>query len=213
MRGTRLVRFARRLVTVAASAVLLVGCEGDGGGGLSADVGDNDPNVVVALGDSITSGHGATPYPSLLTGMIGRTVVNSGVPGERAAGGAARVASVLARHKPGYLLIMLGSNDAIHASTPGPVATQLRSIVEQAKANHTVPIISTIPSMISLYSIFQGAVEPINAEIRAIGSEPGVYFVDSDARMGQNPDLYFDNGLHPNDAGHVVIAEAFAAVF
>jgi lysophospholipase L1-like esterase len=201
---------------VAIAALLAVmGCEGDGGGGVSQDVGENDPNVVVALGDSITvAGRGTVPYASTLPGLIGKQVVNAGKGGDRANGGLARVGGLLSSHSPGYLLIFLGSNDAIHGGDPSSVKESLRGVIRAARDNQTVPIIATIPPMVNVYDVYQGGVTAINDAIRALASEESAYLVNLETALGANPDLYLDSrGLHPTQAGQDRIAQAFAAVF
>ena len=69
----------KTLAKLLLAAVIMAanGCEDDGGGGLGSDVGDNDPGVVVALGDSITAPwRGNMPWP-VLTGIdTGKAVDN-----------------------------------------------------------------------------------------------------------------------------------------
>ena len=73
---------------------------------LTAGCGDKVPkigklapaDVIVAFGDSLTYGTGASEaesYPAVLGQLIGRTVVRAGVPGEVTAGGLARLQNVI----------------------------------------------------------------------------------------------------------------------
>lgn len=184
------------------------------------DFGTNDQNLFVALGDSITEGAGDSTfqgcfidyegYPKRLQAKLGdkKKVVNEGVCGEASVHGAQRVNAVLAKYKPGYLLILYGYND--RCACQG-VMDWLRIIIQAAKANKTIPIIGTMNGD-------NPDVEAMNPLIRDLARQEGIVVADiwqafeNDPRYQQNHDalLYPDGyGMHPNDAGYDVMAQAW----
>jgi acyl-CoA thioesterase I len=208
-------RLASRVAMAAGLAVAVAACDGGGGGGSGGggrDVGDNDRNVVVALGDSITSGNppgGLVTYPALLASATGKRVVNGGVGGNAAADAAGRASGLMSRHNPGYLIILLGSNDAIQGRSLSETVAALRGIVITAKARKTIPILSTVPHMYGGRSIYNGRVDEINAEIRALASQEKVRVVNVAGAV--NSEQYFTpDGLHPDQTGQQRIAVAYA---
>lgn len=195
--------------------LLTTGCEEDGGSSLrDSDVGANNPDKLVALGDSITAGtDGVAPYPSLLPPLIGMTVVNAGVGGQTAAEGLSRAGSLLRRETPGFMIIFLGSNDAIDSVPADTTIANLRTIVQQARANQTVPILTTLPPMMRGHSIFNGHVRKLNPMIRDLASSEHVPLADVANAFGDDATLLSEDGLHPNQQGQQVIAQVFANKF
>src|SRR5512134_4195244 len=79
-----------------------------------------EERVLVALGDSLTAGHGLSPaesYPSLLQARLRAEgyhyrVVNAGVSGDTTAGALRRVDWVL-RSRPDVVIVVIGANDGL----------------------------------------------------------------------------------------------------
>ena len=70
--------------------------------------------TVLALGDSITFGIGAsaeTSYPTVLANATGWNVINAGVSGDTSAQALARLPALLQEHAPPLVLVSIGGND------------------------------------------------------------------------------------------------------
>ena len=195
-------------------ALVGAGCfdSGGGGGGVSNDdPGNNDVNVYVAQGDSLTSGSecSCAPYPARLAGLLGKTVVNSGHSGEQSGDGASRAGSVLAKYRPGYLLVLYGVNDIIHGHSAETAAANVRSIVTTAKNNKTVPVVATYPIPVAGHAAFAGGVTTLNNLLRDMAGAEDIVLVDLEPEFAGTLDLLGPDGLHPNDMGTQVMAMSF----
>lgn len=188
---------------------ILCGCESDSGD--SFDYGDNNPNVWVAVGDSITSGLEGedAPYPPRLAALTGLTVVNEGISGEKASEGRARFAGVLNNHKPGRVMILYGVNDIMHHQSLNHIIGDLRYMVQIAKANNTKVALATLTPMIDRHrGMFQPTIEALNDRIRLMAAEEDAPLVDLAPLFGTGEGLQID-GLHPNAEGSEIMANAF----
>lgn len=204
-----------RALCIFAAMCFLGGCEDDGGGGGSGsqDIGDNNADVIVALGDSITHGTGipdkSVNYPNQLSGMIGKTVIDQGMPGAEAWQGLAVIDELLAHNKPGYVLIMFGINDLISGRSADSIKEDVREMINRARDNKTIPVIATLTPTFGNYGDLANGVQATSQAIRELGGEEGVAVADVADAFGWRQDLMTSDGLHPNEAGATVIAETF----
>jgi lysophospholipase L1-like esterase len=200
-----------RLFLAGLLAVVLASCEDSGGSSLSNNVGSNDPNVIVAMGDSITTGEelNAPSYPERLSDLLDKPVVNEGHGGDESAAGAAKVGRVLADNQPGYVLIMYGVNDILHGTSAGTTLDNLGAMVAAAKNNITVPLLATITPRYKGGGYFDPRHTHLNENIRALADDEGITLVDIEAEFDEDSSLLLDDGIHPNAAGTQIIAAAF----
>ncbi len=176
------------------------------------DFGDNDPNVLVAVGDSITVGVPFVApdktYPAQLQAMLGRTVINAGEGGARSYHGVQAIDTTLRRYKPGYVLIMYGANDVMERSVDDIVGSLLK-IARIAKENKAIPILSTVTPVDGPKIARKSRIIWLNENILARATESGYLVADVAEELGWDGRYLLDDGLHPSSAGMTVIAKTF----
>ena len=134
----------RAVVAVLLAAFLLGGC-GERVPRVPA-VGPDE--VIVAFGDSLTYGTGATAsesYPAVLTQLIGRKVVRSGVPGEVTAQGLARLPQVIAEHSPALMIVCLGGNDMLRRGDEAQIKKNLAEIIRTIRGRGISVVLVGVP--------------------------------------------------------------------
>jgi lysophospholipase L1-like esterase len=162
-------------------------------------------DVIVAFGDSLTHGTGAsdeTAYPAVLASLTNRTVINAGVPGETTASGLQRLPGVLAAHKPRLVLLCLGGNDMLRKQPAAATENNLRLLVQTIRASGAEVMLIAVP------------------EPKLFGGAPDFYQrVAEDMRMPLEDDVFNDvlkdnslkaDPIHANAAGYRVVAERLA---
>ncbi|HEY0822156.1 MAG TPA: GDSL-type esterase/lipase family protein [Ramlibacter sp.] len=108
---------------------------------------------VLALGDSLTYGTGASPeasYPAVLARLTGWNVVNAGIPGDTAGGALARLPDLLRQHQPQLVIVSIGGNDFLRRVSPAQTRANVRSICEQAAASGAQVLLVAIPELSAL---------------------------------------------------------------
>jgi acyl-CoA thioesterase-1 len=104
--------------------------------------------TVLAFGDSLTYGTGAPQdesYPSILAELLGRTVVNAGMPGELSARGLGRLSDLLARYRPQLVILIHGGNDFLRNQDPKTVESNLRAMIALARNGGADVILIGVP--------------------------------------------------------------------
>jgi lysophospholipase L1-like esterase len=161
--------------------------------------------VVVAYGDSLTYGTGAPQgesYPAVLEGLIGRTVVSAGVPGEVTAEGLARLPDTLARYRPALLILCHGGNDILRRLDERQTADNLRGMVRMARERGVEVMLVGVP---------KPGLRPAPPKFyRKIAREAGLPYEGAIlAKIMADGSLKSDY-IHPNARGYRMLAEAIA---
>ncbi|MEW6088329.1 MAG: GDSL-type esterase/lipase family protein [bacterium] len=88
--------------------------------------------VILAFGDSLTFGTGARAdesYPAILESLIGRKVVNVGVPGEITLSGLKRLPGLLDEYNPALLILCHGGNDLIRRMDEKQAVNNIKEMI------------------------------------------------------------------------------------
>jgi lysophospholipase L1-like esterase len=162
-------------------------------------------DVVLAFGDSLTFGTGASPeesYPARLQSLIGRKVINAGVPGEISADGLARLPEALEENKPKLLLLCHGGNDFLRKMPESQAAANVRAMIKLARDRGiAVVLIATPKPGLSI------APPDFYAEI---AKEMAIPFDDGVLKEVLRDNALKSDLVHPNARGYAQIAETVA---
>ncbi|HVE53250.1 MAG TPA: GDSL-type esterase/lipase family protein [Ramlibacter sp.] len=166
---------------------------------------------VLALGDSITYGTGATPeasYPAVLAGLTGWKVVNAGVPGDTSAGALARLPALLQEHAPRLVLVSIGGNDFLRRLSPDETRANIRSICEQAVTAGAQVVLVAVPEANAIAAVARSLAD--HAMYAALAAEMKLpLYAGGWAAVLNDPALRSDP-IHANAQGYERFARGLA---
>lgn len=168
--------------------------------------------TVLAFGDSVTFGTGATPgedWPTLLAAMTGWKIVNAGIPGDTAEAAQHRIEALLEAHRPALVIVELGGNDFLRRRAQKAVKEDLRRILGTIRATRAQAVLVAVPELSVLGAVTR---RPSDAPIYAeLGKEENVPVIpDVFADILGKPELCADQ-IHPNAAGYRQMAAGLRA--
>ena len=192
----------RGLLAACAGAALLAACgRKQRLAALSTD------STVLALGDSLTFGTGASPetsYPAVLAGLTGWNVVNAGVPGDTSAGALARLPELLQQHQPRLVLVSIGGNDLLRRMALSDLRDHVRAIFNKARDAGAQVVLVAIPEANAMAAAARSLGDhPLYAELAGELKVP--LYAGGWAKVLSDPALRSD-AIHANARGY----EAFA---
>ena len=148
-------------------------------------------------------------WPALIQARLRReglpySVVNAGVSGDTTAGGLRRVDWVL-RSRPEIAIVALGANDGLRGQSVEAMRENLERIVERLRAGGVRVLLAGMrlpPNYGTDFTRDFAAVYPDLARRAGVALMPFLLGgVAADPRLNQG------DGIHPNAAGHRIIAE------
>jgi len=155
----------------------------------------------VAVGDSLTEGHGASPgndYPSLLGKRLGIDIQNLGKTGETSEDGLNRVDAVAAL-KPRVALVCFGGNDALQGRAVSQTTANLAQIIDRLQSEGTFVV---------LIGIRSASLRDRNeSHYKKLARQKEVLYVPDMLKGLAFKPIYMSDAIHPNDAGYARIAE------
>jgi acyl-CoA thioesterase-1 len=179
---------------------------------LVAGVAAAEPTRILALGDSLTAGHGLERRDSfpvqlqraLKSEGIDAVVSNAGVSGDTSAGGRARLAWVLAE-KPDVAIIELGANDGLRGLDLQATFANLDAILARLREAGVAVLLTGMQAPPNLGREYGQAFAELYPRLAA---KHGVvlypFFLDGVAAV---PALNQDDAIHPNAMGVAVIVK------
>jgi acyl-CoA thioesterase I len=165
-----------------------------------------DPNdVILAFGDSLTYGTGASPeqsYPAVLETLVRRRVVREGYPGETTAQGLERLAALLDQHHPKLVLLCMGGNDMLQQVDTQVTERNLRSMIGMARERGVAVVLIGVPAPRLL-----GGAAPF---YRALADAQQIPLEEEALPSVLRRSAYKSDPIHPNADGYRLVAQALA---
>ena len=167
---------------------------------------------IVFLGDSLTAGYGVNieeAYPSLLRNQLKAenyiiSVVNSGISGSTSASGPSRMKWLL-KGNPDIVLLALGANDGLRGQDTENMKDNLRSTINLALDQGCKVLLAGMRMPTNYGEEYTNRFYQVYLDLAKEFNIPFIPFLLKD--VGGVRKYNLADGLHPNAAGHKIIAK------
>ncbi len=168
--------------------------------------------VILVLGDSISAGYGLDSPAQGWVGLLAEKIkaagkpwdiANASISGEVTAGGLSRIDALLAKHKPGILILELGANDGLRGLQPSLMQANLDEIINRAQKSGAKIVLLGMripPNYGKRFNDLFEAVFPSLAKQHGAAYVP--FLMEG---VGGNAQLMQPDGLHPNAEAQPVL--------
>ena len=163
----------------------------------------NKTDKILAFGDSLTYGFGASPkesYPELLSRYTGLRVINGGVNGETSEEGLRRLPPLLNDPSVKVMILFFGGNDILQKRSMSALKNNLKRMIKMAKEKEIAVLLISVPN-ITLFGLSPLDLYEELAEEEHIPLLSGML-----SEILSDPSLKSDQ-IHPNAAGYEKMAQ------
>ena len=163
---------------------------------------ESNGSSVIAFGDSLTSGYGASPgedYPSRLSALSGVQVANAGRSGDTTESALGRIENDVLSGNPRIVIVGLGGNDFLNGMAIQSTEANLRTIVRKIQGTGAMVVLLgfRFPSLTASYEDMY----------ERVASEEGCLLVARTLKgILTDPALRSDQ-IHPNARGYDLMAQ------
>jgi lysophospholipase L1-like esterase len=162
---------------------------------------------IIAFGDSLVEGRGATPgkdFVSVLSRRLGRPIVNAGRSGDTSASALARLDYDVLSRNPRVVIVLLGGNDFLRRRPTEETFRNLSTIVERIRGRGAAVVLVGVS--VGLFS------DPYSGEYESLARRASAALVPDilDGILGHSGRM--SDTIHPNDEGYRLIAERIEPV-
>jgi acyl-CoA thioesterase-1 len=168
---------------------------------------------ILVLGDSLSAAYGIKPaqgWVALLQKRLqdqgyGQRVVNASVSGETSSGGLQRLPRALQLHKPGIVIIELGSNDGLRGLPLSVTRDNLSKMVAASKKAGAEVVLVGMQMPPNYGARYTAEFAALFRELASRNSLALVPFLLESVAL--NDKLMQADGLHPNVSGQPIILD------
>ena len=161
-------------------------------------------NTVICFGDSLTYGTGAAQgkdYPSQLSKMIDKPVINAGVSGDTTASALKRLQRDVLARSPDVVLITLGGNDLKNGVAKDIAFENLKHMVESIQEQGARVIIGGLKFPLRDRGFARG--------YKKLADQTGAVLIPNIFKDIMGNRKLMSDPIHPNGDGYKMIAERF----
>jgi len=174
---------------------------------------------IVCMGDSLTEGYGipqSARWTDLLRHEMTADIINRGISGDTTGGMLARFQSEVIAAAPTHAIIMGGTNDLWFGLSHQLVLSNYHAMLRHARLHGIQAIIGiALPVFHEGFSddadhqLYQNLPD-LSCRISELQDKLRIYAIDQnlpsiDFSKGMVPDLFLPDGVHPNEAGNLVM--------
>ena len=170
-------------------------------------------NTIVVLGDSLSAGYGVKAeesWPSLLENTLKKnnpnlSVINAGISGDTTSGGLFRLPLLLKKHQPKIVILELGGNDGLRGmSIKRVIKKNLEQMINMIHASGSIVVMIGVELPPNYGELYTSSFKKMYVDL---ANEYNINLVKGSLIEMVSSNLMQSDGIHPNQAGHVLIEQ------